>query len=140
MHTDVVISCLASNAGLVERVEQLQVVPTNYEGPGAIHSLILQQAKSLGIEGISLWGHCPFYLQGTHLRLLSQMAVVLAELTGLQIQTDELEEGWMRVARQIQGLIDHNPGLQAVIKEILKSKTGGQSPAPVRGEFKARKS
>jgi hypothetical protein len=56
----------------------------------------------------------------------------LAELTGLQIQTDEFEKGWMRLARQIQGLIDHNPELQAVIKEIMKSKTGGQSPGPVR--------
>jgi proteasome assembly chaperone (PAC2) family protein len=136
VHTDVIISGLASNAGLVERMRQLQVIPTDYEGPGAIHSLILQQAKAMGIEGISLWGHCPFYLQGTHLRLLSQLAAVLADLTGLQIETDELEKGWMRLARQIQGLIDRNPELQAVIKEIMKSKTGGPSPAPVREDGK----
>ena len=64
------------------------------------------------------------------------MAVVLAELTGLQIQTDELEKGWISLARQIQGLIDHNPELQAVIKEIMKSKTGGQSPTPVKEDGK----
>jgi len=136
VHTDVIISGLASSAGLVERIEQLQVVPTTYEGPGAIHSLILKEAKREGIEGISLWGHCPFYLQGTHLRLLSQMAFVLADLTGLQIETDELEKGWMRLARQIQGLIDHNPELQAVIKEIMKSKAGDQASAPVREDGK----
>jgi proteasome assembly chaperone (PAC2) family protein len=132
VHTDVIISGLASNAALVERIEKLQVVPTTYEGPGAIHSLILKEAKSGGIEGISLWGHCPFYLQGTHLRLLSQMAFVLSDLTGLKIETDELEKGWMRLVRQIQGLIDHNPELQTVIKEIMKSKAGGQAPTTVR--------
>ncbi|MGD8757310.1 MAG: hypothetical protein PVH78_00420 [Deltaproteobacteria bacterium] len=52
----------------------------------------------------------------------------MAELTGLQIQTDEFEKVWMSLARQIQGLIDHNPELQTVINEIMKSKTGGQSP------------
>jgi len=41
-------------------------------------------------------------------------------------------EGWMRLARRIQGLIDHNPELQAVIQEIMTSKTGGQAPGPVR--------
>ena len=60
----------------------------------------------------------------------------MAELTGLQIQTDELEKGWMRLARQIQRLIDHNPELQAVIKEIMKYKTGGQSPGSVREDGK----
>ena len=38
----------------------------------------------------------------------------------------------MRLARRIQGLIDHNPELQAVIQEIMKSKTEGQAPGPVR--------
>jgi len=125
VHTDVVISGLASDAGLVERMKQLQVVPTNYEGPGAIHSLILQQAKSVGIEGISLWGHCPFYLQGTHLRLLSRMANILADFSGLEIETMELEKGWMQLARQIQRFIDGHPELQNLIKKIVQAKTGG---------------
>jgi hypothetical protein len=55
----------------------------------------------------------------------------------LLIQTDELEKGWISLGREIQGLIDHNPELQAVIKEIMKSKTGGQSPGPVREDGKA---
>jgi len=38
----------------------------------------------------------------------------------------------MSLARQIQGLIDHNPELQAVINEIMKSKTGGTIPRAVR--------
>jgi hypothetical protein len=42
----------------------------------------------------------------------------------------------MRLARQIQGLIDHNPELQAVIKEIMKSKIEGQSSGPVRDDGK----
>jgi len=42
----------------------------------------------------------------------------------------------MRLARQIQRLIDHNPELQAVIKEIMKYKTGGQSPGSVREDGK----
>ena len=136
VHTDTIISGFASSEQLLQRLKQAQVIPTDYEGPGAIHSLILQQAKSMGIEGISLWGHCPFYLQGTHLRLLSRMAAVLADLAIVHVDTAELEKGAMQLARKIQRFIDDNPELQNVIKEIMKSKTTSTPPGPGRKDGK----
>lgn len=127
VHTDIVISGLASSEELLERLKQNLVIPAEYEGPGAIHSLILQQAKEISIEGISLWGHCPFYLQGTHLRLLSRMATILTDLAGFKVETDELDKAWTHLARSIQRFIDENPELQKVIKEIMKSKTPGEA-------------
>jgi proteasome assembly chaperone (PAC2) family protein len=136
VHTDAIISGFASSEELLDRLRQIQVIPAEYKGPGAIHSLILQQAKSMGIEGISLWGHSPFYLQGTNLRLLSRMTNILADLADVQIDTGELEKGWMQLARQIQRFIDGNPELQNVIKEIMKSKTPGELPRPERKDGK----
>ena len=136
VHTDAIISGFASSEHLLQRLKQAQVVPADYEGPGAIHSLILQQAKSMGIEGISLWGHCPFYLQGTHLRLLSRMAAVLADVANVHVDTSELQKGAMQLARKIQRFIDDNPELQNVIKEIMKSKTASQPPGPGRKDGK----
>jgi proteasome assembly chaperone (PAC2) family protein len=122
VHTDAVISGFASTNTLLEWLKEHQIRPAEYEGPGAIHSLIFQEAEREGIEGVSLWGHCPFYLQGTHLRLLSRMASVLADLAGFQVDTGELDKGWTQLARSIQRFIDENPELQKVIKEIMKSK------------------
>lgn len=131
VHTDVVISGFASSEQLLERLKQNLVIPAEYEGPGAIHSLILQQAKEINIEGISLWGHCPFYLQGTHLRLLSRMASILTDLAGFEVETDELDKAWTHLARSIQRFIDENPELQKVIKEIMKSKTPGEAESSI---------
>lgn len=136
VHTDAIISGFASSEELLERLRQTQVIPAEYKGPGAIHSLILQQAKSMGIEGISLWGHSPFYLQGTNLRLLSRMTTILADLADVHVDTGELEKGWTQLARQIQRFIDGNPELQNVIKEIMKSKTPGELPRPERKDGK----
>jgi proteasome assembly chaperone (PAC2) family protein len=135
LHTDALISGFASNPQLLERLKEAEVVPTDYQGPGAIHSLILQEAQNMGMEWISLWGHCPFYLQGTHLRLLSRMANILTEFSGVEIDTSELEKGWMRLARQIQGFIDDNPELQNLVKKIMKAKTG-ESPTPKKEDGK----
>jgi proteasome assembly chaperone (PAC2) family protein len=123
VHTDAVISGFASSPELLERLKENQVTPAEYEGPGAIHSLIFQQAEGKGIEGVSLWGHCPFYLQGTHLLLLCQMATILADLAGFEVDTSELEKGWTQLARSIQRFIEGNPELQNAIREIMKSKT-----------------
>jgi proteasome assembly chaperone (PAC2) family protein len=136
VHTDVIISGFASSEQLLERLKQVQVNPAEYEGPGAIHSLIFQQGKGMGIEGISLWGHCPFYLQGTHLRLLSRMATVLADLGGFHVDTGELEKGWTQLARSIQRFIDGNPELQRAIKEIMKSKKPSELRRPERKDGK----
>jgi proteasome assembly chaperone (PAC2) family protein len=123
VHTDAVISGFASTESLRVRLTECGILPAEYEGPGAIHSVIFQEAERRGIEGVSLWGHCPFYLQGTHLRLLSRMAHVLGELAGFQLDTGELDKGWMQLARSIQRFIDKNPELQKVVKEIMRSKT-----------------
>jgi proteasome assembly chaperone (PAC2) family protein len=136
VHTDAIISGFASSEQLLERLKQVQVNPAEYEGPGAIHSLIFQQGKGMGIEGISLWGHCPFYLQGTHLRLLSRMATVLADLGGFHVDTGELEKGWTQLARSIQRFIDGNPELQRAIKEIMKSKKPSELRRPERKDGK----
>ncbi len=136
VHTDAIISGFASSEQLLERLKQVQVNPAEYQGPGAIHSLIFQQGKGMGIEGISLWGHCPFYLQGTHLRLLSRMATVLADLGGFHVDTGELEKGWTQLARSIQRFIDSNPELQRAIKEIMKSKTPSELRRPERKDGK----
>jgi proteasome assembly chaperone (PAC2) family protein len=134
VHTDAIISGLASSPELLNRLEQNGVIPIDYEGPSAIHALILQKAKAMNIQGMSLWGHCPFYVQGTHLRLLSRMGTVLADVAGFELDTSELEKGWMQLARQIQRFVDDNPELQRVIEEITKSKTTSQPPVSVKTE------
>ena len=136
VHTDAIISGFASSEQLLERLKQLEVNLAEYQGPGAIHSLIFERAKGMGIEGISLWGHCPFYLQGTHLRLLSRMATVVADLGGFHVDTSELEKGWTHLARSIQRFIDGNPELQKAIKDIMKSKTPSELPGPRRKDGK----
>lgn len=134
VHTEAIISGLASTPELLRRLEENGVIPIDYEGPSAIHSLILQEAKAVGIQGMSLWGHCPFYIQGTHLRLLARMATVVANLAGFQLDTTELEKGWMQLARQIQRFVADNPELQRLIEGITKSKAPSQLSSSMKTE------
>ena len=131
-HTDVVISGLASSQDLLNRLKENGVAATDYKGPGAIQALIMKQANEMGIDGISLWGHCPFYLQGTHLKLVCTLAHVVADLTGLELDTTGLEKGWEILAKQIQHFVDGNPELQKVVQELMDSKAPTRTPGALR--------
>lgn len=126
LHTDRIISAITSEEDLFSKLEQWNVIPIDYHGPSAIHSLIQSEGQKRGFQCISLWCHCPYYLQGTtHFGLLSQLASLLAFIGGFGLDTLELDASWKELNRQIQGLIEKNPELQTMINELRKAKVRG---------------
>ena len=95
-----------------------------------------QLAQKQGLLAVSLWCHCPYYLQGTtHYGLLSQLAGLLSSIGDFSLDTGELDALWKELNRQIQGLIDKTPELQGVINELRKAKVRG-SWASMKGSTK----
>ncbi len=126
LHTDMVVSALASSEALIQQLKERKVITVNYKGPGAIHSSIVSEAQKRGLECVSLWCHCPYYLQGTtHFGLLSHLGSLLSSWGAFHLDTEELERTWKELTRQIEGIISRNPELQGMISEIRKSKVRG---------------
>lgn len=126
LHTDRIISGIASSEELFSKLKQKDVIPINYQGPGAIHSSIHFQGLKRGFQCISLWCHCPYYLQGTtHFGLLSYLGSLLSFLGDFELDMQEINASWKELNLQIQGLIEKNPELQAMIGEIRKAKVQG---------------
>ncbi|MFC1863031.1 PAC2 family protein [Thermodesulfobacteriota bacterium] len=127
LHTETIISAMASNERILETLKEEEILPTNYEGPGAIHSSFLQESSKQGFEYLSLWCHCPYYLQGTtHFGLLSRLGSFLSSWGGFELNTDELKVTWKDLSNQIQVAIDKNPELQGIVKDIRKNKAKGE--------------
>ena len=134
-HTDTVVSALVSNKELLPRLKEKNVITISYEGPGAIHSFIHKASKKQGIECISLWCHCPYYLQGTtHFGLLSHLGSLLASLGGFEFDGTELERTWKELGQEIQGIIDKNPELQRMISDLRKAKIKGSWDTARKGD------
>jgi proteasome assembly chaperone (PAC2) family protein len=126
LHTDTIISALASSQELLAMLREEKVISVNYKGPSAIHSSLLMEAQKRGFECVSLWCHCPYYLQGTmHFGLLSRLASLLSSLGGFELDTQELDSTWKELSKQIQSIIDKNPELQGMINDLRKAKIKG---------------
>ena len=126
LHSERIISGIVSDRELLARIEALDVIAVNYEGPSAIHSLIHDQAMQKGLESLSLWCHCPYYLQGTtHFGLLSKLTRILCSLGGFELQVQELDTAWNQLSEQIEELIGKNPELQAMVDDLRRVKRRG---------------
>ncbi len=126
LHTDRIISGMASSQKLLDRLQEHHVHPIAYQGPSAIHSLIQAEAQKRGMECFSLWTHCPYYLEmPTHYGLQAMFARLLSDIGDFELDTETLEAQWREMNRKIQDVIDINPKLQEMVREIRKNKVQG---------------
>lgn len=123
LHSDRIISGMASSDALSTQLQAADVMPIYYQGPSAIHSLFQKEGPKQGFDCVSLWCHCPFYLDNTiHFGLLSDLAQVLASLGGFDLDTTDLEDQWNGLRIQIQRLIEENPRVAEVIEELKENQ------------------
>jgi proteasome assembly chaperone (PAC2) family protein len=139
LHTDRVISGIASSQQLVAKLSEQNINSISYQGPSAIHSIIQIEGSKKGFQCISLWSHCPFYLQGTtHFGILSHLGALLSSIGNFDLDIADLEKSWKNLNEQIQELVKNNPDIQNIISELRKSKVRG-SVATMNGSFKDEK-
>ncbi len=137
LHTDRIISAIASNTALSSILQQKGVTSITYQGPSAIHSIIHSEGLKRKHACMSLWCHCPYYLQGTtHFGILAHLGKLLGELGGFELNTEDLEASWEKLHIQIEQLIQNNAELQAVVKQIRKAKVRGTA-AEMKGALKS---
>ncbi|MGD8343049.1 MAG: PAC2 family protein [Desulfobacterales bacterium] len=137
LHTDRVISAIASNTDLASTLQEKNINSITYQGPSAIHSIIHTEGAKRNVACMSLWCHCPYYLQGTtHFGILAHLGKLLGALSGFDLSTDDLEASWEKLYVQIEQLIQNNTELQAVIKQIRKAKVRGTA-AEMKGSLKS---
>jgi proteasome assembly chaperone (PAC2) family protein len=126
LHTDRLISGMAAGEPMRSRLLQEDVALISYSGPSAVHGVLQQEAARLGIDAISLWCHCPHYLQGTsHFGLQSTLGSLLARIGAFALDTDPLELQWLALNEKIQELIETKPELRAMINALRKEKVRG---------------
>ena len=123
LHTDRTISGVASNRKMLSQLQKHNVNAISYKGPSAIHTIIQSEGTKRGFECVSLWSHCPYYLQGTtHFGILSHLGGLIAKLGNFHLDTEHLDKNWETLKKQINTLIDGNNELQTLIANLRKEK------------------
>ena len=91
---------------------------TSYEGPTSIQTFLLYTCQQRQIEGVSLWGGVPPYLQGSYPRGVVRILSILSKLIGFSIDSSALQSWVSEFESVLQQQVAKNDELQAFIKEL----------------------
>jgi proteasome assembly chaperone (PAC2) family protein len=131
----------ASEPELIQRLNDAGAVPSTYEGPTGIASVLHDTFRAAGIPSISLWAAVPFYLgslrpnpRATHALLegLSRTVDLDIELSRLRQAADYFDE-------QIERQVEESKELQELITRLTSqlgepsSRSDLPESAPERG-------
>jgi proteasome assembly chaperone (PAC2) family protein len=122
------LSAVVTHAALKDELEAYDVDLTDYEGPTSIQSYLLAACRAHGIEGISLWGGAPSYVQGSYPRLTHAMLQFLSQLWRLPLDIEEIEEQAIELEATLHEQIDTNPELADYIRRLEQVYDQAEDP------------
>jgi proteasome assembly chaperone (PAC2) family protein len=124
------LSAVVTHEALKDELEAYDVDLTDYEGPTSIQSYLLAACRAQGIEGISLWGGAPSYVQGSYPRLTQAMLQFLSQLWHLPLNLEEIEEQAIELEATLHEQIDTNPELADYARRLEQVYDQADGPQP----------
>lgn len=124
LHTEKMISGITTCHEFFSDLMEKKINLIYYQGPSSVHSIIQVEAPKNNIKCLSLWCHCPYYLQDTvHFGLLSHLGSVLAHFGKFDLDISELDTSWEKLKLKIDALLKTKPEIQDVVSELQKERT-----------------
>jgi proteasome assembly chaperone (PAC2) family protein len=128
LHTEALFSAIYTSGALIAKLPG-RVQPATYNGPGSIHTLLHAEAKRRGLPALSLWAHCPHYIQNTtHFGLVAELVEMVAAYTGFDLDNKPLLARWDKIERQIEALAEENEEVREVIEGLRQERHLGALP------------
>ncbi len=124
-----VVSALFNQEELREEVVEAGLSLTEYVGPISIHTFLLEEARKRGIQGMSLWGHVPQYLQARNIKVVYGVLKKLNDLMKMEMDLSRIESASFFFEQQVNDLVKQDPKLQEMIKQLEEAyqTSGGLS-------------
>jgi len=118
---------LAGTDELRERLRQLSIQETDYEGPTGFASGVAAATSAKGIPAVSLWAAVPNYLPNlANPKLSAALLGVAEQLLGQELWREELEVAGRDMERRIDEAMRARPDLS----QFLRQLAGQQTPEP----------
>jgi proteasome assembly chaperone (PAC2) family protein len=112
------VTAVVSEVHLKAALRAQHVDFTSYEGPTSIQTFLLYTCQQRQIEGVSLWGGVPPYLQGTYPRGVVRILSILSRLIGFSIDSSALQSWVSEFESVLQQQVAKNDELAAFVKQL----------------------
>jgi proteasome assembly chaperone (PAC2) family protein len=108
--------------GLSERLSQLELDDTDYEGPTAFVTALLHAAAAGGVSAASLWVATPPYLQAGNPVAALALLEAAGKVTRLPLEIERLREVADSFLHDVEAALEEHPELAEQLKEMLEAE------------------
>jgi predicted ATP-grasp superfamily ATP-dependent carboligase len=105
-----------------ERLSQLELLDTEYEGPTAFATALLHAAAASGVPAASLWVATPPYLQAGNPVAALALLEAAGRVTELPFNTTRLRDIAESFLRDVEAALEEHPELAEQLKEMLEAE------------------
>ena len=113
------ISGTSSNAELRERLQEMDVHHSRYEGPTGIVGVLQDACRRAGIPAASIWAAAPHYLAATpNTKVTAALLKYLNVFLSLGLDLSEIQSEAIRFEEQITALVARDPEASAYVRKL----------------------
>jgi proteasome assembly chaperone (PAC2) family protein len=110
------VSAASSDARWIGR---LGIEASQYEGPTGIVGVLHEEARSAGLQTVSLWGAAPHYLpSGTNPKVALSLLRRLSQLLEVPIDTDDIETAVAIWDKQVRDAVGEDENLVEYVARL----------------------
>ena len=104
-----------------ERLAELGVVPSRYEGPTGIVGVLADRLRHDGVEVVSLWAGLPHYISAApNYRGALALVQKLTELLGVKIDEEPLRSDAAAFEQRVSNLVAADPDLSEYVRQLKR--------------------
>lgn len=113
------ISGFASHPGLVERLSELDVRDSRYEGPTGILGVLQDAFNQADIPSASLWAAAPHYLAATpNIKVTAALLTYVSTFLNIDLDLHDIQSDAVRFDEQITQLVERDPEASAYVHKL----------------------
>lgn len=113
------ISGTSSNAELQERLQDMDIHHSRYEGPTGIIGVLQDACRRAGIPAASIWAAAPHYLAATpNIKVTAALLTYLNVFLSLGIDLSQIQSDAVRFEEQISALVARDPEASAYVHKL----------------------
>ncbi|MBM4261487.1 MAG: PAC2 family protein [Deltaproteobacteria bacterium] len=102
-------------------VEELDLVPSRYQGPTGIVGVLADACRVQGVKHLSLWASLPHYLSvSPNPRGTLALLLRLNQWLGLRVDTSPLERAAADFQAKINDAVNADPKISAFVRDLKK--------------------
>jgi proteasome assembly chaperone (PAC2) family protein len=119
------ISGYSSNSEMLERLREIDVATSRYEGPTGMVGVLQDAFRRANIPVSSLWAAAPHYLAATpNIKVTAALLTYLNTFLSLDLDLSDIQADAVRFEEQITMLVARDPEASAYVRKLEEQSEG----------------